>query len=630
MAKVKRNWKTLRVNLTTHESIVEEHDERFMRKYLGGRAFGAFYLLKELPLNADPLSPENILVIATGVLTHTKLSGASRYSIMAKSPLTGAFGEAEAGGWWGPELVKAGFHSLIIEGKAEKPVYLFIQNGEIQVLDASSIWGMGNLETYRWIRHQHGDVRSLTIGQAGENLVRYATIVNEIRHVHGRGGLGAVMGSKLLKAIVVDGNSERTIVDEQKFKELRTWHNKYLLESFYGKYFREHGTGAGFEYQNVMGALPTRNFQQDTFDKIADISSSKIEKEHMQGHSTCYSCVMRCKPDCFLPDDPAVDPALGGPEYETMAALGSLCGIANSATLIKANALSADLGMDSISLGNSIAFAMECFEKSIVTKEDTGGLELSFGNTEAMLILINNIAHRQGFGDLLAEGTRIASQKIGGGSEDFALHVKGQELPMHDPRTKLIQALAYAVNPAGADHNTVSMDDMYSKKGAFLETAAPLGILEPVAEKELGPEKVRLYKYLSIERSLYNCLLLCIFVGVPTVPITLPKLTEITQAVTGWDVSSWELMKVGERAITLARLFNEKHGITAKQDVLPKRMSMEIASGPKHGRKVEPAELQKAVEMYYQMMGWDEKGVPTPAALADLDLVEFADISKGG
>ena len=622
MPKVSRLWKTLRVNLSNNEIHIEEHDEQHMRKYLGGRAFGAYYLLKEIPVGADPLGIENKLVIATGILTHTKLSGGSRYSILAKSPLSGGFGESEAGGWWGPELVKAGFHSIIVEGKAKHPIYLYIKDGSVQILDASAIWGKGNLETYRWLRQKHLNVRSLTIGPAGENLVRYATIVNEIRHVHGRCGLGAVMGSKNLKAIAVKGTADRILADAEKFEEMREWHNQFLLTSFYGKYFREHGTGAGFDYQNIMGALPTRNFQQDTFEKISEISSSKIEKEHLKGHGTCYGCVMRCKPNCFVVDDPDVGTALGGPEYETMAALGSFCGLADSAALIKANALATDLGLDSISLGSTIAFAMECFENGIIDKKRADGLELQFGNADALLSLIQKIAHRQGLGDVLAEGTRIASHKLGKAAEDFAMHVKGQELPMHDPRTKYLQALAYAVNPAGADHNTVSMDDMYSKKGSFLETAAPLGILKAVPEKDFSDEKVRLYKYLSIERSLYNCLLLCIFVGTPTVPLTLSKVAETTRFVTGWDISSWELMKVGERGINMARLFNAKHGFTKEDDVLPERMSREISSGPKIGRKVDTHELKIAVALYYQMMGWDSDGVPTLGTLADLDIKE--------
>ena len=623
MAENKFPWKTLRVNLSSRTWSIEEPDEVWLRTYLGGRAFGAYHLLREVPAGADPLGGENKIIIACGVLTYTKLSGASRYSVMAKSPLTGGFGEAEAGGWWGPELVSAGFNAIILEGLASAPVYLLIKDGALQILDAAPIWGKGNKDTHDWLLATHGKMRSLQIGPAGEQQVRYATLVNEIRHVHGRCGLGAVMGSKKVKAIVCQGSSEKYIANPSAFEVLREWHNKYLLESFYGKFFREHGTPSGFEYQNVMGSLPTRNFNQDTFEKAAEIGSKKLEDDHIRGHATCYGCVLRCKPVCHMNGDPTVDPALGGPEYETMAALGSCCGITDMPTVVKANALATDLGLDSISLGGTIAFAMECFEKGLLKASDCDGLELCFGNSATLLELIPKIARREGIGNLLAEGSLRAAQHIGGDALKLAQHVKGQELPMHDPRTKMTQALAFSVNPAGADHNTSGFDDMYSKKGLFLATAAPLGILSPVDETSLGLEKVRLYTYLSTERSLYNCLLLCIFVGTPTTTLTLNKLAEITQAVTGWDISTWELMKIGERALTLARLFNLKHGITARDDRLPERMFTAIGSGPKVGRVVNKKELEDAKKTYYGMMGWDENGIPTLAKLAELGIHQF-------
>jgi aldehyde:ferredoxin oxidoreductase len=612
------------VNLSSGEISIEELPETMVRRLYGGRAFGAYHLVKEVPPGADPFGPENKLIFADGILAQSKLSGASRFSVLAKSPLTGGFGEAEAGGWWGPELAAAGYNAIILEGQSSTPVYLWIHDGEVELRDASEIWGQPNQQAYHWIQEKHGRVRIVQIGPAGENLVRYANLVNELRHANGRSGLGAVMGSKKVKAIAVSGSLERELADPEAFDALRQWHNKYLIESFYGKYFREHGTPAGLEYQNIMGGLPTRNFRDMTFEHAADISGKVLDDQYLKRHGTCYGCVLRCKPVAYVEGDASVDPILGGPEYEALASLGSLCGVVDMPALIKANALANDFGLDVISLGNSIAFAMECFEAGLLTEKDTDGLQLCFGNSETMLELVERIAYRRGIGDLLAEGTHRAAERIGAGAETFANQVKGQELPMHDPRTKISQALAYAVCPTGADHNTSPFDDMYAKKGGYLNNAAPLGIFQTIPETSLGPEKVRLYTYLHLERSLYNSLLLCTFVAQPMTPLNLTKISDVIRATTGWDVSEWEMMKVGERGITLARLFNVLQGKTAADDRLPPRMHKPIESGPKAGRVVDEQELAAAVKLYYGMMGWDDQGTPTSAKLAELDLADLA------
>ncbi len=613
-----RPWRILRANLNNRSTLVQDMPFDDVRKFLGGRAFGAYTLLQEIPPGADPLGPENKLIFATGVLTYSKLSGASRFSVMAKSPLTGGYGEAEAGGWWGPELVAAGFNAIILEGQAERPVYLWIHDGEVEIRDAGAIWGKTNKQTYDWLIAEHGRARIAQIGPAGENLVRYAHIINELHHANGRSGMGAVMGSKKVKAIVVRGASERELANPEAFEALHEWHNQYLTTSFYGKYFREHGTSAGLEYQNMMGGLPTRNFRDMEFEEANAISGKVLDEQYMKRRGTCYGCTLRCKPVSYVPDDETVDPALGGPEYESMASMGSLLGISDMAAIVKANALANDLGLDTISLGGTIAFAMECFEAGLLTEQDTDGLRLNFGNSASMLKLVELIAHRQGIGDLLAEGSLRAAHKIGKGAEAFAMQVKGQEFPMHDPRTKISQALAFAVCPTGADHNTSPFDDMYAKKGGYLDFAKPLGILQPVPERSLGPDKVRLYTYLHLERSLCNSLLLCMFVTAPMSPMTINKLTEVTRAVTGWDLSEWEMMKVGERGVTLGRLFNLKHGLSAADDRLPARMMEPIKEGRKEGWVVVPNEFEASVKTYYGMMGWDEKGIPTRAKLDEL------------
>jgi len=613
-------WKTLRVDLTNRTWQVEERPEQNVRLLPGGRSFGAYQLLKDVPSGADPLGPENELILAGGVLTGCKFSGANRFSALAKSPLTDGYGEGEAGGWWGPELVASGFDAVILQGQADSPVYLCLENGQVAIRDAKELWGLPNDQAYDRLRRDHPGARVAQVGPAGERGVRYAHIVNELRHANGRSGLGAVMGSKKVKAIVVRGTGGRVAANPEALEALHRWHNSLLMQSFYGKYFREHGTVAGLEYQNVTGGLPTRNFQQMTFSHAAEIGDAALTKDFLDGHGTCYACVLRCKPVIHLPGPEAVDRKLGGPEYETLAALGSLCGVSDLGAVVQANALLNQLGLDSISTGNCIAFAMECYEKGVLSAADTDGLDLRFGNAEGMLEMIRRIACREGLGDLLAEGVQRAAAKIGKGAESFALQTKGQEFPMHDPRGKVSQALAYAVSPTGADHNTSPFDDMYAKKGSYLKQAASLGILEPVPETSLGPDKVRLYTYLHHLRSLYNSLLLCMFVADPTTPLNLPKITELVRAVTGWDVSEWELMKAGERGTTLARLFNVRQGKTSADDALPSRMFEAVPEGPKAGRVVDRGELQQAVTWYYGMMGWDSQGVPTPGKLVELGL----------
>jgi len=617
------NFKALRVDLDNRSYSVDEFDQKWLQGYLGGRAFGAYHLLKEVPAGADPLGPENKLIFATGILANTNISGASRFSTIAKSPLTGGYGEAEAGGWWGPELVRAGYNAVILEGQADSPVYIWIHDGEVEIRDADEIWGLGNKAAYDWLQGEIGQARVASIGPAGENMVRYACIANELRHINGRTGLGAVMGSKKIKAIAVKGSLSLDIADQAAFDEIKQWHNQYLLESFYGKVFRERGTAAGLEYANYNGSLPTRNWREMTFLEANNISSQVLVDNHMKGHGTCRGCVLRCKPIAFVEGDDSVDPRLGGPEYEGMAALGPLCGMSDMPALIKMSAMANDLGMDVISLGCSIAFAMECFDEGLLTKDDTDGLELKFGDANMMIQIIEQISTRQGFGDVLADGTERAAEKIGNGSQEFVLTVKGQELPMHDPRAKPSQALAFAVSPTGAEHMTSPHDGSYAKKGMQLDYAAPLGITEPVEEYSYGPEKVDLYVKLHHERSLYNSLLMCAFVGPPMVPLTLTKVGELVRAVTGWDIKDTELLQVGERGTTLARMFNVKHGLTPVDDRLPPRMFKAITAGPKVDKVVDKKALEEAIAGYYQMMGWDSEGVPTQRKLEELGLSEF-------
>ncbi|MEM2178664.1 MAG: aldehyde ferredoxin oxidoreductase family protein [Candidatus Methanomethylicaceae archaeon] len=616
------NKKIVRIDLANEKISIEEVDDYIYRMYLGGRGLGAYFLFKELKPKIDPLSSENKLIFATGILTGVPLPGFSKYSVVSKSPLTNSFGEAEAGGFFGPELKFAGFDALIIEGKSEKPVYLWINNGKIEIRDAKHLWGKTTKDTQEEIRKELNDklIRVASIGLAGENLVRYACIINELKYVNGRSGLGAVMGSKKLKAIAVRGHKRIKYKNEEKIRELIKWVAENW-KNFPGTVARNtYGTSIGVMVNNKIGILPTKNFQGGYFEKAEEISGEKMKETILIKTEGCYACPIRCKRVVKGKEPYVTDPDYGGPEYETVAAFGSLCYIDDLNAIALANQMCNAYGLDTISTGCVIAFAMECYENNILTKNDTNGLDLKFGNKEAMLKLIEMIAKREGIGDLLAEGVMRASKKIGKGSEKFALHVKGKEVPLQEPRGKTGVGLAYALSPSGADHMQHPHDPAFEK---ILEEYKPLGIIKPIDSLSLGPEKVRFFMYTHLWWGLFDCLGICKFPFIPHPAgfLKINHLIEIVNAVTGWETSLWELMKVSERAINIARCFNIREGFTNIDDNLPERFFEEIKFGPKKGFKINKEEFYEAIKMYYEMMGWDRNtGIPTKAKLDELDI----------
>lgn len=616
------NGRILRVNLSTHTCSVEELPEVIYRRYLGGSALAAYYLLKEVPAGVDPLGPENKLIFMTSVINGTTISGANRYTAAAKSPLTGGYGEAEAGGFWGPELKATGYDGIIIEGQSETPVYLFIQGDrEPEIRDASAYWGKLADVVQHGLEEEIGDpkIRVLQTGVAGENLVRFAAIVNQQRHFHGRAGLGAVMGAKRLKAIVVRGKKRQELADKEGAREVFTWfkdnydHSKDLLHL--------HGTARGVKALQADGILPTRNFRQGNFEHFEAISGQTMSKTILANRGTCFACAVACKREVEVPEL-GITPEYGGPEYETIAATGSLCGVGDLRSIALANKMLAQYVLDSISTGAVIAFAMECYENGLLTREDTGGIELTFGNEKAIVELIEKIGKREGIGDLLAEGTKRAAAKIGRGAEHFALHVKGQELPMHEPRGKRSLAIAYATSPTGADHMEAPHDPFYESFSPHDDNPlTTLGLIEPVDRLDLGPKKVKAFFYTQQVWSLYNAVGMCDFVGVPINSLGLKQIVDYVRSVTGWETSLWELLKVGERSGVLARAFNIREGFTPADDSLPERMFEPLENGPLKGVKLDQDEFQQALKLYYQMAGWDpETGFPTEAKLAELDL----------
>ena len=605
--------KIIRINLNTEKISFETLEETFYRRYFGGRGLISYYILNELEPRTDPLGPGNKLIFACGPVTGAPISGSGRNSVGAKSPLTGAYGEAEAGGFWGAELKKAGFDAIIVEGKASSPVYLWIHDQKVELRDASSMWGLEIKKSQQMIRSDLGNknVKVSQIGPGGEKLVRYASVVNDMNHVAGRCGMGAVMGSKNLKAVAVKGNTRVPVHNPKRLRKLATWMAQNVENV--AQTLHTYGTGAGMDILEETGNLPIRNFRDGDFPEVDSISAEAMKDTVRVGMGTCFACAVACKKEVKVDNPWIVDPDYGGPEYETLAALGSNCGVSDIKAICKANELCQRYAIDTISTGVSISFAMECFEHGLLKLEETGGIDLSFGNAESMIKMVEMIGEKRGLGALLAEGTKRAAAHIGKGAEEFAVHVKGQEVPMHDPRLKRGEALGYAVSPTGADH-------VHNIHDTFLYPQLPkkyisLGVLEAVPVEDFGPKKVRLYKYVSEWRTLNNFLVMCLFT-----PWSVTQKVAIVRSITGWNTTAFELMKVVERGNTLARIFNLREGFTEKDDWLPPRFFKPKTSGGLSKTAVNPTDLQHAKLLYYDMMGWTEQGVPKHSKLEELDI----------
>ena len=609
------NGQILRVNLSRGTISVDTLDELFCRKYLGGAGFISYFLLKELRQGIDPLGPENKLIFALGPVTGVPLPGSGRNCVGAKSPLTGGYAKSEVGEFWGAELKYTGYDAIIVEGKAEKPIYLWIHDGEASIRDASHLWGKNTKETQETIRAELGDslIRVAVIGPAGENLVRFACIMNGLKDAAGRGGMGAVMGSKNLKAIAVRGHKKPEVAEPERLKELRQW---VLTHRELWASFAELGTGAAMEAWVETGNVPIRNFLDGEFPEISKISPPTVRDTIRVKMEGCYACPVRCKKVVKVDEPYSVDPVYGGPEYETLTALGSNCGVSDLAAIAKGNELCGSYSLDTISAGAVVAFAMECFENGLLTTKDTDGTELRFGSAEAMLKIIDLMARRHGIGDILAEGTARAAQKIGKGAIEFAMQVKGLEIPMHEPRVKAALGLGYAVNPHGADHCANLHDTFISQPGPLFDRLKPLGILEPLPADELGPRKVSMFRDVQLFRIAADSLVLCYFL-----PYDPEQVTNILSAVTGWKTSLVEIMKLAERTLTMARLFNIREGLTAADDKLPNRFFQPKRNGVLSTKFYDPEQLERAKSYYYTLMGWNAKtGIPTPEKLQELGI----------
>jgi aldehyde:ferredoxin oxidoreductase len=619
--------KILHVDLTTGKTEVENPSVDFYRLLVGGRALVAYFLLRDLKPGTDPLSPENLLIFAPGILQGTNLPGSGRHGVGGKSPLTGAIASSEAGGWWGHEFKRAGFDALIIRGRAETPVYLWIKDGDVEIRPADHLWGLKTEPTQAAIRSELDDqrVRVAQIGPGGEKLVLFSAVMHDINRAAGRNGLGALMGSKNLKAVAVRGTMQVPIAKRPPVTAIAKW-----LGDNYEKLSAWAAEGIGRGTQDSLpplahtGGLPTRNFGVPEFERPELLSGERNYEMFLKERDTCQACPINCKQVFEHEDeDPyrQLNPAYGGPEYEGMASFGPDCGVEDNLAVAKAYEISNANGLDVISAGAAIAFAMECFENGVITVEDTGGLEYRWGDGDLMVRSVEMIAKREGFGDVLAEGVARMSARFGPGSEPYNLTVKGQELPMHEPRLKPVMGVGYAIAPVGADHQMNMHDTAFTRDGANIRrvNAALTKIIGPMPAKSLDENKLQVFYHELNWTHFQDCALNCHFY-----PYRYEHLAQALSGVTGVDYSIHEMLAVGERAQVLSRLFNLREGFTVEDDKLPKRVMKAFKSGPLAGFEITEEKFNWARRRYFELMDWDpETGVPNETRLAELELDEM-------
>ena len=611
--------KVLRVDLTAKTFSEEPLPEQVARDFIGGAGFTVKYLFDEVPPDCDPLGPENKLIYACGPFTGTRIPCASRMAVNAKSPATGAMGVAMTGGHFPVELKRAGYDVLIVEGRAAGPTYLWIKDGRVRFRDATDLWGLTTSDCQQVIKDELHDqnVRVSCIGPAGEKLAYLACIVNE-RRVAGRKGLGAVMGAKNLKAIALRGDQKVTIADAEALKTAR----KRMLDAMkdspvlYSD-FAKVGTSGNVDNCTALGIFPARNWTATGVYDFPETIGAQAVGTRGVGRTACAECPVACSQLRLAQTAPYTGIMTEGPEYETLYSFGGVTGVDNPDAIIAADRMSDEFGLDTMSAGVTIAFAMELFERGILTLDDTGGMDLRFGNHDAMVNLLRMMGEREGLGDLLADGVRVAAGKIGKGSERYALHVKGLELPAYDVRGAKGHGLGYATSFTGADHN----------KGYAIQEIFGLPFPYPV-DRFAVEGKGRLTMWNQDARTAVgDCPTMCIFMlDTSVAPFLFENTAGLMKGATGLELTPDEVQQVGERVNNLARAFNALAGLTRADDDLPERLKTEpIPEGPAKGQLISQDDLDAMLDEYYDARGWTPAGVPTRAKLEELRLGEAAD-----
>ena len=604
----------LRVNLSEGRVSPEEIPQSLFDKYLAGAGMATHYLYHEVPRGADPLGPENELIAMTGSLTGTTAPSTGRFTWVFKSPLTNIWAQSNAAGFWGVDFKKTGFDGIIFEGASPRPVYLAIDEGKAELRDARHLWGKSVSETTRLIKEELGEkFEVVCIGIAGENQVRYASIMNDLHRAAGRCGGGAVMGSKRLKAVAVRGRKPVKLAEPAAFSGAAKKQFELIDQSMVKVALESFGTNAVIDMVSAKGGFPTRNWQSGVFPQLDEINAQALSEKVLVEPKGCFACPLRCARVTEIRKGSFMGRRGEGPEYETVGTFGGQCCIDDMETITMVHYLCDDYGLDTISAGATVAFAMECYEKGILTKAETDGLEVEFGNAEVAAELVHKIARRDGFGDFLAEGTRRMSQKLGRGTERFAMQVKGLELPAYDSRAVQITGLAYAVANRGGDHITA-----YIQGPTFLDI--PFLVIPDSKIKDTfvaDPDEVHVLVDLENVLTALDTLGACKFMGLC---VASDEWVKLVQHCLGREFTYDDLVRVGERACNLARVFNVREGVSRADDTLPPRLLEEpLPDGPAKGKVNEnlPAMLDK----YYELRGWDKAtGKPTPEKLKELGL----------
>ena len=641
--------KILHVDLTHQTLTIEQPDEDFYRHYMGGSLFGLYYLWKHTPAGASALSPENTLTFALSAPTGLPISGQSRCTVTCKSPSSGGVADSQGGGFWPAELKFAGFDAIVIRGAASSPVYLWVHNGQAELRDASHLWGLTTLAAETRLKEELGDkkIEVAQIGPAGENLSNFAAIMNMSNRAWGRTGVGAVMGSKKLKAIVVRGNQKVTPASKEGVLALA----KKGAAAFPGsdmESFGRYGTADTVMSNWGAGGLPTHNWDSGTMPQGAAqaISGERLYDELLRGaaegkqdrlgRDTCYACIVRCKRVVEAEwQAKKLLPEYGGPEYETISTFGSYCGVSDLHAISYANQLCNEYGVDTISCGATLAWAMDCYANGILTAAEMDGIDLQFGDAEAMIAMLEKTLRREGFGDILADGSAKAADRLGKG-HDLLLTIKGQELPAHMPQVKRSLGLIYAVNPFGADHQSSEHDPMYHPKLYEGKPDAPgykrflgqIGLEKPQPPKVLNAEKVEFALKTQYNYSAMDTVSICQFVFGPGWQLYGPQdIADLLTAATGWTFTVEDVQEMGRRRLNLMRAYNAREGLTRDQDTLPKKLYRKALSGGRSdGLRIPEEEFAAGLDMYYEQAGWDvARGTPTRATLEAVGLGWVAD-----
>lgn len=592
----------------------------FYRTYLGGSGIGAYFILKETGPNTDPLSAENVMVVAAGPATGAAVSGVSRCCVTSLSPLTGMIGDSQAGGSIGPMIKRAGFDAIVIRGRAAKLSSLIIDGVNISLADASSLAGRTAPEVLDILTAEH-DGKNISImqcGPAGEKLVRFAGIMADRNDAFGRAGMGAVMGSKNLRAIIVKAPGEVTFANPEGMKELARIAAKRLPGSGFPETLKKYGTPGVIKFQTEAGNLATHNYARSWHKDYMSLDGSSYEPTIGAGSTSCFGCIVSCRKKVKAETPYAVSDAMGGPEFETLGMLGSNLDITDPVAVARANELCNNFGLDTITMGSIAGYLFECSERGLMGTGETGGKKLGFGDPEALFWLIEATARREGIGNACAEGFEALIQQLGEKTRPCAVHVKGAGLPVHMPQFKPSLSLMYAVCPIGPDHMSSEHDWLLASNS---EAGKGLGILGQEDNASTSLNKVRMTAYSQIYYSLLDSLSLCMFVWGPGSLYTYREVEELVSAATGWQATFWELMKAGERRINMMRHVNARRGFTKEQDLLPERLFDPLPEGPSKGRHVEKISFNRMKDEYYGFMGWDPvTGNPSRGKMLELGL----------